>query len=219
MNINNAFPSKYLKASDIEHDDLILTISHVEVENMAQQGEASELKPVVYFEETEKGFVLNKTNATTIGKLYTPETDNWPGKKIAVFSTEVDFAGKQTLALRVRMKPPAGNGTASARVEHGNPPPLAYPPMPALPADAAEALRNIAANALKAIEGLPPENTVDGKSRLIDAFKAARDQAKERGLDKLIGENVVKSSSSNLSAFTAVVNLIAGCAETDAPPF
>jgi hypothetical protein len=51
--------------------------------------------------------VLNKTNADTISRLHTPETDNWIGKRIALFATEVDFAGKQTLALRVRMKAPA----------------------------------------------------------------------------------------------------------------
>jgi len=102
MNINNAFPSKWLKSSDVE-EDLTLTIRAVEVETVGQ-GEDAEEKPVIFFEETEKGMVLNKTNANTIAGLYTPETDNWVGKKITIFATEVDFGGKQTLALRVRMK-------------------------------------------------------------------------------------------------------------------
>jgi hypothetical protein len=105
MNINNAFPSKWLKSGDVEEDDLILTISRVAMEDIGQ-GENQENKPVLYFEETEKGMVLNKTNAEAISRLHTPETDNWIGKKIAIFATEVDFAGKQTLALRVRMKAP-----------------------------------------------------------------------------------------------------------------
>lgn len=112
MNIQNAFPSKWLKSGDVEEGDLTLTIRSVTMEDIGS-GENQETKPVVYFEESEKGMVLNKTNADTISKLHTPETDNWIGKKITIFATEVDFAGKQTLALRVRMrapKPVSGNG-------------------------------------------------------------------------------------------------------------
>jgi hypothetical protein len=105
MNIQNAFPSKWLKSSDVEEGDMHLTIKSVKIEDIGQ-GDNQETKPVIYFEETDKGMVLNKTNADTISRLHTPETDNWIGKKISIFSTEVDFAGKQTLALRVRMKTP-----------------------------------------------------------------------------------------------------------------
>lgn len=118
MNINNAFPSKYIKSGDINPDaDMVLTISHVEVENVGQ-GDEAELKPVVYFSETDKGLVLNKTNAATIAKLVgTPETEGWTGKRIALFATEVDFAGKQTLAIRVRMRAPNGNGSTPAQLD------------------------------------------------------------------------------------------------------
>lgn len=107
MNINKTFDSKYLKADgDIPDDgNLILTIEVVRLESVGQGDDASD-KPVVYFRETDKGLVLNKTNATTITGLYGPETDDWIGKKIALFSTEVDFGGKQVLAIRVRMKKP-----------------------------------------------------------------------------------------------------------------
>lgn len=115
MNIQNAFPSKWLKSGDIPEDsDMLLTIARVEVE-MIGQGDEAEQKPVIYFEETEKGMVLNKTNADTISKLHTPETDNWIGKRIALFATEVDFAGKQTLALRVRLRAPQATKPAAVK--------------------------------------------------------------------------------------------------------
>jgi hypothetical protein len=108
MNINQAFPSKWLKATDIPEDaDLVLTIRTVTIQAVGT-GEQEDHKPVVHFDEVEKGLVLNKTNADTIAKLYTAETENWVGKRIALFATEVDFAGKQTLAIRVRLRPPAG---------------------------------------------------------------------------------------------------------------
>jgi hypothetical protein len=105
MNINNAFPSKWLKSGDVEDGDLTLTVKSVSLEEVGS-GEQAEQKPIIYFHETEKGMVLNKTNVDTIARLYTPETDAWIGKTITIFATEVDFAGKQTLALRVRMKAP-----------------------------------------------------------------------------------------------------------------
>lgn len=117
MNIQNAFPSKWLKSGDVEEGDLILTIREVVMEDIGS-GEQQERKPVLYFEETEKGMVLNKTNADTISRLHTPETDNWIGKKISIFATEVDFAGKQTLALRVRMKAPKVVAPPQTQTKH-----------------------------------------------------------------------------------------------------
>lgn len=117
MNINNAFPSKWLKSGDVEDGDLSLTIKSVSLEEVGS-GEQAEQKPILYFHETEKGMVLNKTNADTIARLYTPETDAWIGKPITIFATEVDFAGKQTLALRVRMKAPKPASTENGNGKH-----------------------------------------------------------------------------------------------------
>src|SRR5688500_9223445 len=105
MNISTAFPSKYLKAAELEADT-VFTIDRIEMENVAPQGKPDEIKPVVYFQEDERGVVLNKTNSETISSLYGPETDDWVGKQITLFATEVDFQGKQVLAIRVRLKKP-----------------------------------------------------------------------------------------------------------------
>lgn len=109
MNIDNAFPSNYLKAADIE-EDTTLTISDVKIEKLGDDE-----RPIVYFEENEKGLVLNKTNASTIKGMYTSDTDNWTGKKITLFATEVDYAGKQTMAIRVRMRAPKSNGNGNSK--------------------------------------------------------------------------------------------------------
>jgi hypothetical protein len=101
MNINSAFPSKYLKADDAEQD-LILTIRGVKVETVGQ-GPKAEQKPVVYFVEVEKGIVLNKTNAKMIAKIAkSDDTDHWKGVIIRLISTEVEFQGDLVMSLRVR---------------------------------------------------------------------------------------------------------------------
>lgn len=105
MNVNNAFPSKFLRADDFDEDQ-ILTIASVKIETVGQGEQASE-KPVVYFREMEQGLALNKTNANNItGVLGSPETDDWIGKKIIIGQSEVEFQGKTTAAVRVRIKRP-----------------------------------------------------------------------------------------------------------------
>lgn len=99
MKVSEAFPSNYLKAADIEKDTTF-TIRIVQMEDLGD-----DKKPVAYFNEVDKGFVLNKTNATTIQELYGGEMTDWTGKKITLFATEVAYQGKQTMAIRVRLKP------------------------------------------------------------------------------------------------------------------
>lgn len=112
MNINSAFPSKYLKAdTDVDEDGSVFTIKTVKVETIGQ-GAKQEQKPVVYFEEVEKGLVLNKTNANFIvGILGEDDTDAWKGGKIKLVATDVEYAGDLLRGIRVRRtaKPKPGS--------------------------------------------------------------------------------------------------------------
>ncbi len=110
MNINDVFPSKYLKASDLQGRDHSVIIERCEREKV---GREDEMLPILYFKDKQKGLILNKTNAKVIGGIHGPETDGWPGKAITLYSTEVDFAGQTTLGTRVRLTAPVitnGNG-------------------------------------------------------------------------------------------------------------
>lgn len=109
MNINEAFPSNYLKASDLHGSTPTVTMSHVTSEQMGD-----DRKLVLYFQGKEKGMVLNKTNANNIASIYGPETDDWQGKKIMLAVAWVDFQGRSVEALRVR--PPA-NGKSAPKQE------------------------------------------------------------------------------------------------------
>jgi hypothetical protein len=46
--------------------------------------------------------VLNKTNCKTIEKLYSPDTTQWPNKKITIFAACVKAFGEMVDALRIR---------------------------------------------------------------------------------------------------------------------
>lgn len=106
MNINEAFPSDYLKASDLGNKAVTVTIESVELVDVGQ-GRDKEQKILIRFVGKQKGLICNKTNATTIGKLYGPETDGWVGQSIILQSREVEFSGEMVWAIRVSLQKPS----------------------------------------------------------------------------------------------------------------
>lgn len=103
--IGDLFPSPYLRTSDIGETDLVFTIKKVQIEPVGY-GDQQEDKPVIYFHETDKKFVLNKTNANSIAHLYGENIVEWIGKRFTLYTTEVSFQGRSMLGIRVRLRIP-----------------------------------------------------------------------------------------------------------------
>ena len=98
MRISSAFPSKYLRAADLQDRQVKVLMSRVETETIGDDD-----RPVLYFQGKEKGLVLNKTNANAISAVYGDDTENWRGGEIVLFETMVDFQGKTMAAIRCRV--------------------------------------------------------------------------------------------------------------------
>lgn len=99
-NVHDAFPSKYLRASDLAGVSPVVTIDHIDTEAV---GRTREVKLVCYFAGKNKGLVLNKTNATKIAEVVgSPETDDWSGGKVQLYTTEVEFQGDTVETIRVK---------------------------------------------------------------------------------------------------------------------
>lgn len=116
MKGNDVFPSKYLKAEDLD-GDLTVTISGVRLETMKDKKGDDEQKPVASFKEVKKGLVLNKTNWAAIAKQHGDESDDWAGKQITLTVLEVDSFGDVVQAIRVKavkIAPKKTNGAAPA---------------------------------------------------------------------------------------------------------
>ena len=99
VKMSEAFPSRYVKASDLKGKPLELKMSNVEMEDLGQ----GDLKPVLYFVDRKKGLVLNKTNGNNIAKAYGDSADGWVHKPVVIYPTEVDFRGESVAAIRVRI--------------------------------------------------------------------------------------------------------------------
>jgi len=105
-----SFDGRFLGAWDAEGGDLVLTIQRLGIEALDRRNGQTENCPVLFFGETKKGLVLNKTNAKCIASMFGDDTDGWTGKTIRVYRAQVEMAGSQVWALRVRLEvaaPPA----------------------------------------------------------------------------------------------------------------
>jgi len=97
--IHSTFPSTYIRALDLGQNRIVVTISHLKLEDVGGDGER---KPVLYFEGREKGLVLNKTNANSITEITgTDDYSKWHGSEITLFATTTDYKGKTTPCIRV----------------------------------------------------------------------------------------------------------------------
>lgn len=109
MKMNQVFQGKYLKSDsdEIPEDgDTVVTIRVVVMETLRGDN-GDEEKPVMYFNEYEKGMVVNKTNWGIISKaLGSDESEDWPGRQIALYSADVQFGSEMKRGIRVRSKAP-----------------------------------------------------------------------------------------------------------------
>jgi hypothetical protein len=116
MNVNDMFPSKYLKSDDLKGQRVRLQIMSVTIEEVAD----NEQKPVMRFIGKEKGMVLNKTNALALAVAFGEDTITWQGREIELLAMPVMFQGKQvmglhTLPLGASVAPATPDYTRSAR--------------------------------------------------------------------------------------------------------
>jgi len=100
MHIDELYPSKFLRAADLNGKPLRVTIVGLKREDIG-----GEQKVVLSF-TNEKSLILNKTNARQIAKTLGDETRGWGGKDIILVPTQVDFRGDMVDAIRVRAAAP-----------------------------------------------------------------------------------------------------------------
>jgi hypothetical protein len=122
---------RFFKAQDLDGSEKKVRIKSVTEEAV---GPTKDKKLVVWFVNDDRGLVLNITNLRTLQR-FGDDTDLWAGKIVVLFSMMVDFRGRMTLGLRVRIPPPkqvaaSGNGAAKPK-----------PPEPAVEASPAKQTR------------------------------------------------------------------------------
>src|SRR5262249_30410628 len=101
-NIDDYYPSKFLRASDLKGKEITVTIDRVEAEDFEQDG-AKRAKPVVHFRDKSiKPLVCNKTNSSRLATaLGDKDTDAWAGKQVRLYPDMEEFRGQVHEVVRV----------------------------------------------------------------------------------------------------------------------
>lgn len=101
-NINDVYPSKFLKAHDLQGKSPTVTIDRVGVEQVRGKVRV-DTKAVLYFKGKAKGLLCNKTNAQTVAQIAgSPLTERWAGIAITLYATTAMFGADRHDVIRIK---------------------------------------------------------------------------------------------------------------------
>jgi hypothetical protein len=101
-NINDIFPSKFLKAHELQGKTPTVTIDHVGVEQVRGR-QKTDTKAVLYFRGKAKGMLLNKTNAQSVTQIArSPLTEQWVGVAVTLYATTATFGTDVHEVIRIK---------------------------------------------------------------------------------------------------------------------
>lgn len=117
MDINQMFPSKYLKGSELP-GPVTVTIANIRKERTYKPGEGQTDIYVLICEKATRGVVLTKPLAFSIAEaLGEPDTDKWTGRAVTLYPQAMTIAGRAITAIRARatIPQPAGSNGNGAK--------------------------------------------------------------------------------------------------------
>ena len=127
--------SKYLSAEDLRGQAVGVVIERVTEETLGGD-RGDEQKGVVWFQGKLKGWALNVTNNRVLTDTFGFNSDMWLGRRIELYPTTTDYAGKIVDCIRVRIPAPETAAPLPA-AQPQVPPPNAFsnsaPPAQAAP--------------------------------------------------------------------------------------
>lgn len=104
MKVSDVFQSKYLKCADLDGAEMLVVIEKVDLVTFKERDGRDKIQPLLFFQNVEKPFGCNITNARTIEHLLgTDEMDDWIGKEIVLYpSVTTASDGKPVDCIRIR---------------------------------------------------------------------------------------------------------------------
>lgn len=99
--------SIYLKSAEFQGKDVTLTIDRIVLEELEDNQGRQKTKGVIWFKETRKGWVLNRTNVQCMVAIFGKETDHWRAKRVTLFPAPFNdpMTKEPGTAIRVRGSP------------------------------------------------------------------------------------------------------------------
>lgn len=105
MHYRVMFRGEYISASEFGDKQPTLTIGSVRLVKIDQEDGRQRERGVVTFRETERGWVLNRTNSECLAAMFGADTESWIGKRVTLYSTLVKLKGASELGIRIKGSP------------------------------------------------------------------------------------------------------------------
>ena len=102
MRRSDAFPSQFLGKADVQ-TPIVGVVELVQMQDI-KCDHGNESKPVMFFSNGIKPFILNNTNWMVIEDSYGDDSDKWAGQQVEMyFDPSIMFGGKRAGGVRVRI--------------------------------------------------------------------------------------------------------------------
>jgi hypothetical protein len=108
MRRDDVFPSKYLKAADLNGKPITVKIGSAPLETLKSPDGKEQKKICLYFIGGKKVLPLNATNWDAVADICGDDTDTWPGNAIELYPTKTTLGGKTVDCVRIRAPQVAG---------------------------------------------------------------------------------------------------------------
>ena len=102
MKRDDIFPSKYLKAADLNGKPVTAKIASALLETLKSPDGKEQQKIVLYFVGAKKTLPLNMANFDSVASIAGDDTDTWPGTAIELYATKTQMGGKTVDCIRIR---------------------------------------------------------------------------------------------------------------------
>lgn len=99
------YPNRFLKADMLKGARVTLTIKAIEGEGLMSEDKGANLEWIVSFTERPLQFVMNKTNAFCLYRMFGGDPHTWVGHKITLYPTVTNAFGQKTDCIRVYGSP------------------------------------------------------------------------------------------------------------------
>jgi hypothetical protein len=101
-NYETMYPSRFMKGKGFKGKRLLFTIKAIFGEDLlSSEDEATKQEWVTQFEETRLEWVMNKTNAYCLFRMFGGDPHSWVGRRIVLYAVSGVWFGEKAEAIRV----------------------------------------------------------------------------------------------------------------------
>jgi hypothetical protein len=99
------FKGRFISGAEFNGRVPTFTVKVVQIEKLEGDDGKAKDKGIVWFDDTDRGWVLCKTNAMCLAAMFGNDTAGWIGKRVTLFATDVKVGGETVPGIRVRGSP------------------------------------------------------------------------------------------------------------------